>query len=202
MAGTASAPWRIGVLTSGHGRGSNLQALHRYFSERQLPVEIALVTVSRPRAPVRQLCAELDLPCLVLRTHDMALFEQALLCEIDSRRLDLIALAGFMKQLSAAFLTRVGIPVLNIHPALLPKYGGQGMYGLRVHEAVFASQEKVSGASVHRVDHIYDHGEVIARQQVDISDCRSPQEIADRVLKIEHQIYAPAILACLSRNHS
>lgn len=114
-------------------------------------------------------------------------------------RIELIALAGFMKLLSPAFLDRTGIPVLNIHPALLPKYGGQGMYGIRVHEAVFDAGERFSGATVHLVDPIYDHGEIIAQEQVDISDCHSPEAIAAKVLEIEHGIYARAIYDFLNR---
>lgn len=115
-----------------------------------------------------------------------------------AEKIDLIALAGFMSLLGGDFLTSVGIPVVNIHPALLPKYGGPGMYGMRVHEAVFASGDKVSGATVHLVDPVYDHGEIIAQKQVDISACRSPEEIAGLVLRVEHQLYAPAIYQYLS----
>ncbi len=120
------------------------------------------------------------------------------LCQTEN--IDLIALAGYMKLLSASFLENIGLPVLNIHPALLPKYGGPGMYGIRVHAAVFAAGEKISGATVHLVDPLYDHGKIIAQEQLDISDCPSAEVIAARVLAVEHRIYAPAIHAFLSQN--
>jgi len=171
--------------------------MHSYFREHDLPVQICFVTASKEDAPVVQLCRELDLSCHVLSIKDMSIFEERLLALCKESRIDLIALAGFMKMLSAEFLTTVGVPVFNIHPALLPKYGGKGMYGMNVHEAVFAAKERVSGASIHRVDPIYDHGEIIAQSEVEITDCSSPEEVAAKVLKIEHQLYAPAIYSYL-----
>jgi len=164
-----------------------------------LPVQISFATASKPQAPVAGLCRELGIPCHILNPRHTEEFESRLLCLCASEKIDLIALAGFMNLLSADFLEQVGIPVLNIHPALLPKYGGKGMYGSRVHEAVFSSVDVVSGVSIHRVDPIYDHGEIIAQREVDISDCRSAEEIAARVLAIEHQAYAPAIYAYLAK---
>lgn len=193
MERTAPETWRIAVLTSGHGRGSNLRAMHHYFSEHALPVEICFATASDPSAPVVALCKELGVPCHILKPRPKKEFEARLLELCKEEKADLIALAGFMSLLSADFIAAVGIPILNIHPALLPRYGGKGMYGSRVHEAVFESGDKVSGASVHVVDPVYDHGEVIAREEVDISDCASPSEIAEKVLRAEHRIYAPAI---------
>lgn len=129
----------------------------------------------------------------------MADFERRLSDLVSREKIDLIALAGFMKLLSAQFIAAVGVPILNIHPALLPAHGGEGLYGLKVHQAVFAAGEKLSGATVHLVDPLYDHGRIIAQQSVPIADCSSPEEIAARVLTIEHQLYAPAIHSFLSR---
>lgn len=144
------------------------------------------------------MCASLNLPCHILDPKITESFEARLLELCRAEGIDLIALAGFMKLLSRNFLEELGLPVLNIHPALLPDHGGSGMYGIRVHEAVFAAGARVSGATVHLIDPIYDHGRIIAQEQVDISDCRSPEEIAVRVLAVEHRIYAPAIHAILS----
>lgn len=197
MERSAPEAWRIAVLTSGHGRGSNLRALHLYFTELSLPVKIAFVTAARASAPIAGLCGDLGLPCHILSPRRSVEFEARLLELCRSQRLQLIALAGFLSRLSEEFLQAVGIPVLNIHPALLPRFGGEGMYGLRVHEAVFAAGERISGASIHLVDPLYDHGKIIAQQEVDISACRSPQEIADKVLRVEHQIYGPAVYSFL-----
>ena len=149
-----------------------------------------------------ELCEELEIPCHILNPRQREIFESQLLELCGAEKIDLIALAGFMSLLSGDFLASVRIPVVNIHPALLPKYGGPGMYGMKVHEAVFACGDKVSGATVHLVDPQYDHGETIAQQQVDISSCISPDEIAALVLRIEHQLYAPAIYRYLSSQNS
>ncbi len=200
MERAASEAWKIAVLTSGHGRGSNLLALHRGFRENAWPVKIAFAAASNAKAPVAELCSALEIPCHILSSRRIAASEARLLDLCRAERIDLIALAGFMKLLSQDFLELCGLPVLNVHPALLPKYGGPGMYGIRVHEAVFAAGEKVSGATVHLVDPLYDRGRIVAQEQVDISDCRSPEEIAARVLAVEHRIYAPAIHGFLSVN--
>ena len=200
MERTASAAWKIAVLTSGHGRGSNLRALHRAFRENNWPLRIAFATASGPHAPVVELCAELGIPCHILNPRNIQACEARLLELCREHKIGLIALAGFMKLLSTSFLDQVGIPVLNIHPALLPKYGGPGMYGLTVHEAVFKAGDKFSGATVHLVDPLYDHGKIIAQEQADISDCSSPQEIAARVLELEHRLYAQAIHSFLQNS--
>lgn len=197
MEGTAVKTWRIAVLTSGHGRGSNLRAMHNWFRDHKAPLEISFATVARQSAPVAELCLELGIPCEVLNPKHKERFESELLNLCIRYKIHLIALAGFMSLLSAEFLDQSGIPVLNIHPALLPEFGGKGMYGMKVHEAVFASGSKVSGASVHLVDPLYDHGVIVSQCAVDISDCQSPEEIAARVLTIEHKLYAPAILGFL-----
>jgi len=193
MARAASETRKIAVLTSGHGRGSNLRALHQAFAQNNWPLRIAFATASRDKVPVVRLCAELGLPCHILNPCCQEAFEARLLELCREERIELIALAGFMKLLSPTFLDQVGVPVLNIHPALLPAHGGPGMYGIRVHEAVFAAGERFSGATVHLVDPLYDHGKIIAQAKVDISDCLSPEAIAARVLEVEHRLYAAAI---------
>jgi folate-dependent phosphoribosylglycinamide formyltransferase PurN len=161
-------------------------------------VEICFATASDPCAPVVSLCGELGIPCHILKPRPRSSFETRLIELCQECRPHLIALAGFMSLLSADLIEALGVPILNIHPALLPNYGGKGMYGSRVHDAVFASGDKVSGASVHIVDGVYDHGRVIAREEVDISDCASPDAIAVKVLRAEHRLYAPAIYKYLT----
>lgn len=194
MERAASETRRIAVLTGGHGRGSNLKAIHDYLSTKGFPARIALVVGDRKTTPVKDLCETLGLRYDYIPSKDMSGFEAHLLSLCKDIGIELVALAGFLKLLSADFIEQVGIPILNIHPALIPKHCGAGMYGKRVHEAVFEAGDMFSGATIHEVDAIYDHGKVIAQTQIDISDCQSPDEIAVRVLAVEHQIYAPAIL--------
>ncbi len=103
-------------------------------------------------------------------------------------QVDLIVLAGFLKKIPDEFIDEFENRIINIHPALLPKFGGKGMYGMNVHNAVFDSAAKISGASIHFVDKIYDNGLIIAQRTVDISDAKDPDDIASRVLKIEHEL--------------
>ncbi len=199
MARTASGTYQIAVLSSGHSRGSNLAAMHTYFEAHGLPVRIALAVFNRQDSPAYGLAQDLGIPAMVLATRDMASYETELARLCKEKGIQLIALAGFLKQLSANFLNAVGIPVLNIHPALLPKYGGRGMYGMAVHQAVWEAGDKVSGATVHRVDQFYDHGSIIASIQVELSDCHSPEDIAHKVLQQEHKLYAPSIYQFLTK---
>jgi len=174
-------------------------AIYRFFAEQHLPVEIVRAVFTDAKSPACQSCQQLNIPTRIIFAKDMATFEAQLIALAHSEDARLIALCGFMKLLSRDCLSALNIPVLNVHPALLPKYGGKGMYGMKVHEAIFAAGERLSGATIHRVDPIYDHGEILAQKTVDISDCSSAQEIAGRVLAIEHEIYAPAIFDELQR---
>jgi len=178
-----------------------------------IQVQIAIVIHTKSNSPILDVCSEYGLKPLhipyvskqeagegqpVSRNQSGLRFEEQLLSTIKEKGLDLIVLAGFMKQLSASFIDKACIPIMNIHPALLPKFGGKGMYGMRVHEKVFASREEYSGATVHLVDPEYDHGRIIAQERVWIADCRSAEEIAARVLKAEHYLYGRAIVSFLS----
>lgn len=102
--------------------------------------------------------------------------------------IDLIILAGFLKLLPVEIVKSFKNKIINIHPALLPLFGGKGMYGMNVHKAVLQSGMKVSGATVHFVDEVYDNGLIIAQQAVDISDVDSPEEIGQKVLSVEHKL--------------
>ena len=182
---------RVAVVTSGRSRGSNFEAIARFLAGK--PAQIAFVVVTSRKAPIIERCEALGVPVVHLPVRDITDFENGLLAAVREHNVSLIALAGFLKQLSAAFLCACGCPVVNIHPALLPCYGGPGMYGMRVHEAVFNAGEKVSGATVHHVNEHYDAGSIIAQRQVDISSCRSPQEVATAVLEAEHELYPETI---------
>ena len=105
-----------------------------------------------------------------------------------SQNTDLIVLAGFLKLIPGSIISEYKNKIINIHPALLPSFGGKGLYGMSVHKAVFESSAKVSGATVHFVDETYDTGRIIAQKCVDISDVISPEDIAGRVLEAEHKL--------------
>jgi len=193
----ASATHKIAVFSSGLSRGSNLCAMHNYFTQNKLSVEVALVIFTGKNAPAIQLAKEKNLNYRIISAYNMQSFETRAIELCRQNNIELIALAGFLKQLSENFIEQVQVPILNIHPALLPEFGGKGMYGMAVHQAVFASGDKVSGVTIHLVNSRYDNGKIVAQQKVDISSCKSPAEIADKVLEIEHSLYAPTIFQFL-----
>jgi folate-dependent phosphoribosylglycinamide formyltransferase PurN len=107
---------------------------------------------------------------------------------LKSLEIDLIVLAGFLKMIPNDMIVEFRNRIINIHPALLPSFGGKGMYGMNVHKAVYNSSAQVSGITVHFVDETYDTGKIIAQRCIDISDIGSPEEISERVLAVEHEL--------------
>jgi len=114
---------------------------------------------------------------------------------LTDHRVDLVLLSGYMKKLGKSTLAQHGGRVLNIHPALLPAFGGKGMYGLRVHRAVIASGAKVSGVTVHLADEEYDRGPIVAQEVVRVGFGDTPEDLAARVLKVEHRLYSDVVRA-------
>jgi phosphoribosylglycinamide formyltransferase-1 len=120
-------------------------------------------------------------------------FDRQILTTLDSLGANFIVLAGYMKIVSPAVISRYRNRILNIHPALLPEFGGAGMYGERVHKAVLAAGKTVSGATVHVVDEVYDHGAIVLQKTVPVSPGETPETLAKKVLEIEHEIYPEAV---------
>ena len=115
--------------------------------------------------------------------------DQAILDTLLAHQVDIVILAGYMKKLGEQTLNRYAGAILNIHPALLPKFGGQGMYGIHVHEAVLAADEHETGATIHLVTEEYDTGAIIAQEKVRVIHGDTPKSLQDRVLKAEHALF-------------
>ena len=193
---------KIAILTSGKSRGSNFSAIHEYFVRHHVPCKISFVVVTDHEAPIISKCRCAGVKVLFLPIKDMSFFEEELLLAATAEALDMIVLSGFLKQLSLQFIQNFAHPILNIHPALLPLYGGKGMYGMKVHQAVFSAGDRESGVTIHRVNERYDEGEVIIQERIGITDCKSPEEIATKVLRLEHKLYGPTIHSFLNRQFS
>ncbi len=191
--------YKIAVFTSGMSRGSNFEAMVNVFKGMDLPITIEFVLITRRNAPIKERCERLGIPVYYAPTKDWNSFEEKVISRCRESNLDLVALAGFMKQITPHIIDGIGCPMLNIHPALLPNYGGKGMFGMNVHKAVFADGCKESGVTVHQVNDAYDEGDIVAQEQVDITKCSSPEEIAKTVLKIEHSLYGRAIWSFLKK---
>lgn len=169
------------------GRGSNLRAILDSPSLKNL-IDVKSVIGDKLNCPAFDLARKFSIPVYSVGKKEGFIPFDVLGGILKDQKIGLIVLAGFLKLIPEEFVIAFRNKIINIHPALLPSFGGSGMYGMNVHRAVFESSVQISGATVHFVDETYDTGKIIAQKSVDISDVRSPEEIAERVLKIEHQI--------------
>ena len=174
----------IAVLAS--GRGSNFQALHAALPD-DAPGRIALVVSNREDAPVLERGAALGIATATIARDGADAVELTTL--LRTHDIGLVVLAGYLKRIPDAVVAAWRGRVINIHPALLPAFGGPGMYGRRVHEAVIASGVRVTGVTVHAVDEVYDHGPILAQWPVPVFDEDTPETLAARVLRVEHALY-------------
>jgi len=194
--------FKIAFFTS-HG-GSNMQAIIDAYNNSIISSIPTLVISNNSDSLALKRAKNQDIPAFHISSKNLQGFRNqsdALFHYLNEYNIDLIVLAGYMKKIQPELIEKFqeqnnGI-IINIHPALLPNFGGEGMYGMNVHKAVFEQlkQNKLthSGATVHYVNQNYDEGEIILQKRIDIRDCKSPEEIAQKVLKIEHQIYTQAI---------
>lgn len=181
----------IGILVGTRGRGSNMRALVEACRSGQIPnADVTIVVAPSGKAPALEVARELHVPTVVATSED------ELLAAFD--HVDLVCLAGYMRLIPPSILQAHPNRVLNIHPALLPKFGGKGMYGHHVHEAVLAAGETESGASVHYVNEVYDDGKVIHQEHCEVRPDDTPETLAERVLKAEHRAYAKAVTLVLN----
>jgi phosphoribosylglycinamide formyltransferase 1 len=174
------------------GSGSNLQAIIDAIAKEELNAKIKLVISNNSDAFALERAKKHKIPALHLSsaTHpESGKLIDSMLIALESFEVDTIALAGYMKKVPNEILAFVNSRVVNIHPALLPKFGGVGMYGINVHQAVIQAKEEFSGATVHLVDNIYDNGRILAQKQVKVSPVDTPESLAKKVLKIEHTLY-------------
>ena len=182
-------PMRVAVAVS--GRGSNLDALVRTLAPGRT-AEVVLVLSNRPEAGGLDVARARGIPTVVL--HDPA-DAAAWLDALERARADLLVLAGYLKLVPPAVVARWRGRIVNVHPGLLPAFGGPGMYGRRVHEAVLRSGATESGASVHLVDEVYDRGQVLAQERVPVLPGDTPETLAARVLAAEHRLLPAVVLA-------
>lgn len=180
---------KLGIMVGPKGRGSNMAAIAAACKEGRLPAEVGVVIGSKEGSPALVHAAELGLRVAVVEPGDgygRRLLEALNGCEW-------VCLAGFLRLVPDEVLSKYPKRVLNIHPALLPKFGGQGMYGSRVHEAVLAAGETESGATVHYVNEAYDEGEIVHQRRCPVLPEDTAETLAARVLEQEHLVYVEAL---------
>lgn len=188
------AAMKLAVFAS--GRGSNFQAILNAIATQRLRAQVALCVSNRSEAGALQIARAAQIPVAVIEEKTFANtseYANALLRQLAKHEVNFIALAGFMRKIPVEIVRLFRHRIINIHPALLPSFGGKGLYGHRVHEAVLAYGCKVSGATVHFVDEEYDTGPPILQRCVAVLENDTPETLAARVLEIEHQIYPEAL---------
>jgi phosphoribosylglycinamide formyltransferase-1 len=181
-----TSPLRIGVLAS--HEGTTLQAILDACASGEITAHVVAVISNNSDSGAlrRARAAGADAVHLSSKTHpEPGALDAAIIEALTSREVDVVMLAGYMKKLEPGLLERYRGRILNTHPALLPKFGGHGMYGMRVHEAVLRAGETESGPSVHLVDAEYDTGRVLAQAQVPVEEDDTPETLAARVQQCE-----------------
>ena len=184
----------LAVLASGNG--SNLQAISHAIENQELHARIQLVLSNNSQAGALSFAREQGIPAVHLSTKVIPQenqFIQSMLSVFSEHNVNFIALAGYMKLVPPEVVREYRNRITNIHPALLPKFGGAGMYGMRVHEAVIGSGETESGATVHLVDEAYDRGPIVLQRRVAVSPADTPDSLQKKVLQVEHQLYPEAL---------
>lgn len=189
---------RVQIAVFASGRGSNFQAVQKELREMtDPPAEIVLCVSNNPNPGAFQFAQEEGIETLRLSPKmfdDEAEYDRALERALRERSIGMIVLAGYMRQLPTGVVRAYAGRILNIHPALLPKFGGKGMYGIHVHEAVIAAGETASGPTVHLVDEEYDSGPIIAQERVLVYPDDTPETLGARVLEAEHRLYPKVVI--------
>lgn len=190
MSGSARA-YNVAVFAS--GGGTNLQALLDHQSEQGV-WRIALLVMNRD-AGAAERAREAGVPVRIIPTRDRPDDEVAeeTLAALDEHDVDIVLLAGYLRRIPPEVVQRYRGRMLNIHPALLPDFGGPGMYGMKVHQAVVASGASTSGATVHFVTEEYDEGAILGQSRVEVLPQDTAEDLAARVLQVEHRLYPAAV---------
>jgi len=182
---------RVAVLVSGDG--SNLEAILQAQESAAMPVsKVVLVLSSKSGVHALERARRHHVESAIVERSafpDEDSFQGAILQKLVQARADVVCLAGYLKKLGPEIIRAFRGRILNIHPALLPKHGGPGMYGHLVHEAVLAAGEKESGCTVHVVDEEFDHGPVLAQAKVPVLPGDTAESLAARILEQEHRLY-------------
>lgn len=180
---------KIAIFAS--GTGSNAKAIIDYSFKANY--EVDLIISNKEKAGVLNYSEEYDIDAMLIDKESFY-EDDALLDFLEERQIKFIALAGFLWFIPEYLLQAFPNRIVNIHPSLLPKYGGKGMYGMKVHQAVFDAKEKESGITIHMVNNAYDQGKILLQKKLDISAENSPEKIAKKILKLEHEFF-PEIIA-------
>jgi folate-dependent phosphoribosylglycinamide formyltransferase PurN len=196
--GSGAAPIHVAIFAS--GAGSNARKIIEYFENQYVsefaaklarPIKVSLIVCNVPTAGVLEIAKEKGIPTLLINKTEFA--TGGYVDSLKNADIDFIVLAGFLWKVPEVLVNAFPKAIVNIHPALLPNYGGKGMYGSRVHEAVIAAGESKSGITIHWVDANYDEGDIIFQAECTIESGDTPEVLAQKIHALEHQHFAPVI---------
>jgi phosphoribosylglycinamide formyltransferase-1 len=185
---------QIAIFSS--GTGSNAKKIIDHLASLNekgisTPV-VSLIVCNKPEAGVLKIAEDNNIPTLLIEKEKF-FRGNAYIDELKDNDIDFIVLAGFLWKIPAPLIKAFHGKMINIHPALLPKYGGKGMYGNFVHEAVIANREKESGITIHYVDEVYDHGQIVLQATCLLEENETPEKLAKKVQVLEHRHFPPAV---------
>jgi phosphoribosylglycinamide formyltransferase-1 len=194
---------RIAIFAS--GAGSNAQKIIDHFHggrpvtavQNGIEVEVVLIVSNNPTAGVLQIAEKENIPSLIIERKQF--LEDGYINKLKEYHTDLLVLAGFLWKVPAILTKSYRNKIINIHPALLPKYGGKGMYGSHVHQAVINSKENQSGITIHYVDEIYDHGNIIFQVKCEVDENDTADSLANKIHALEHRYYPDVIESILQQ---
>ncbi|MEQ9261993.1 MAG: phosphoribosylglycinamide formyltransferase [Owenweeksia sp.] len=185
---------QIAIFSS--GSGSNAENIIKYFSDSDV-ARVVTVFCNNPKAGVIDRTHKLGVRCLVFDNHQLE--DGYVLGKLHDCKTDLIVLAGFLKKIPSSILDDFEDRVINIHPSLLPDYGGEGMYGIHIHRAVVENEEEETGITIHHVSDDYDEGEIIFQEPVEIDFEDTPEDVQYKVQQLEYKHY-PEVIEYLLRD--
>jgi phosphoribosylglycinamide formyltransferase-1 len=180
---------QIAIFAS--GSGSNAQRIAEYFAQHP-QVQVGLILTNNPKAGVIDRARQLGIPVIVF-TREQFYGSESVVAQLQFFNIDFVVLAGFLWLVPDYLIAAYPGRIVNIHPALLPAYGGKGMYGMKVHEAVVAAREKASGITIHLIDNEYDRGQTVFQVQCPVTPDDTPADVARKVQALEHEHF-PAVI--------
>ena len=186
---------QIAIFASGNGTNAeNIISHLKNISN----LHVSLIVTDKENAGIHEVALKNNIPIFVIPKSDINVGAE-ILKHLKKHQIEFIVLAGYLKKVPAIILQAYEHNVINIHPALLPKYGGKGMYGKRVHEAVIENKESESGITIHYVDEIYDNGEIILQEKCNVLSTDTTETLGEKIHQLEYKHY-PEVIAILLKN--
>ncbi|MCB0476591.1 MAG: phosphoribosylglycinamide formyltransferase [Crocinitomicaceae bacterium] len=180
------------IAVFGSGSGTNAENIIRHFKLNP-KVQIGPLVSNTSKSRFKEIAKTNGIEYLEYSNQDFAEFPEKILADLNSRETEWIILAGFLRKIHPDLIRAFSNKMINIHPSLLPKYGGKGMYGMKVHQAVFENNDSESGITVHFVNENFDEGKIIEQRKVNVSSCQTPDEIRGKVQELEQLVFPEII---------